>query len=341
MDGALNQVASDSRVAPLLAHPQPVTAPTLLIGAALDTGDFASLSQRRIDRAVERVPVDRLTGTDADGSKVLIASVRLSFDADDADALADAEFAIRDIVRDSQGPLKGSSLSPAVINDEASGASGSEMLVLMVIALGVIAAVLLVFTRSLFDLALSLVGLVLTIVWVFGAQGWLGLNGVGLIGAPNVLTTMVPIMLIGLAVDYAIQTVGLYREQRIEGKDVRTSARFGLRAVIIPLSLAAVTTIVSFLTNVFSPIPANVDFGVVSGVGVGAGLIVMLTLLASSRALLDRRLESRGGPAHLGGHSRLRSRGGGAGRLACATARSVPACHRSHHPPAWICVHAD
>lgn len=174
------------------------------------------------------------------------------------------------------------------------GASGSEMLVLMVIALGVIAAVLLVFTRSLFDLALSLVGLVLTIVWVFGAQGWLGLNGVGLIGAPNVLTTMVPIILIGLAVDYAIQTVGLYREQRIEGKDVRTSARFGLRAVIIPLSLAAVTTIVSFLTNVFSPIPANVDFGVVSGVCVGAGLIVMLTLLASSRALLDRWRESRG-----------------------------------------------
>ena len=65
--------------------------------------------------------MDRLTGTDADGSKVSIASVRLSFDADDAEALADAEFAIRDIVRDSQGPLKGSSLSPAVINDEASG----------------------------------------------------------------------------------------------------------------------------------------------------------------------------------------------------------------------------
>ena len=44
---------------------------------------------------------------------------------------------------------------------------------------------------------------------------------------------------------------------------------YALRAVIIPLSLAAVTTIVSFLTNVTSPIPANGDFGVVAGVGVG------------------------------------------------------------------------
>ena len=168
------------------------------------------------------------------------------------------------------------------------------MMILMGLALAVIAALLLLFTRSLFDLILSLLGLVLTIVWVMGAQGWLGPNGVGLIGAPNTLTTMVPIMLIGLVVDYAIQTVGLYREQRNEGHEVRVAARLGLRSVIIPLSLAAITTVVSFLTNLTSPIPANGDFGVVAGVGVAAGLIVMLALLASSRALLDRWRESRG-----------------------------------------------
>ena len=164
----------------------------------------------------------------------------------------------------------------------------------MVIALAVIAALLLLFTRSLFDLALSLLGLVLTIVWVMGAQGWLGPEGLGLIGAPNTLTTMVPIVLIGLVVDYAIQTVAVYREQRIEGQEVRFAVRLGLRSVLIPLTLAAVTTIVSFLTNLTSPIPANVDFGVVAGVGVAFGLIVMLTLLASSRAQLDRWRERRG-----------------------------------------------
>ena len=79
-----------------------------------------------------------------------------------------------------------------------------------------------------------------------GAQGWLGPNGLGVIGPPNILTTMVPIMLIGLVVDYAIQTVGRYREQRNEGHQVEAAARLGLRSVIIPLLLAAVTTIVSF-----------------------------------------------------------------------------------------------
>ena len=162
------------------------------------------------------------------------------------------------------------------------------MALLMIVALLVIAALLFVFTRSLFDLILSLLGLVVTIFWVFGAQGWLGPNGVGLIGAPNALTTMVPIMLIGLVLDYAIQTVALYREQRNEGQPVRPAVRIGLRSVIVPLALAAVTTIVSFLANVTSPLPANGDFGIVAAIGVGSGLIVMLTLLASARALVDR-----------------------------------------------------
>ena len=130
------------------------------------------------------------------------------------------------------------------------------MMLLMGLALLVIAALLLLFTRSLFDLLMSLLGLVLTIVWMMGAQGWLGPNGLGVIGPPNILTTMVPIMLIGLVVDYAIQTVGRYREQRNEGRQVEAASRLGLRSVIIPLSLAAVTTVVAFLTNLTSAIPA-------------------------------------------------------------------------------------
>ena len=160
---------------------------------------------------------------------------------------------IRDIAEASQGPLEGGSLSSATVSEETGGATGSQMILLMGVALLVIAALLLLFTRSLFDLLMSLLGLVLTIVWMMGAQGWLGPNGLGVIGPPNILTTMVPIMLIGLVVDYAIQTVGRYREQRNEGHQVEVAVRLGLRSVIIPLSLAAVTTIVSFLTNLTSP----------------------------------------------------------------------------------------
>ncbi len=301
IDAAVNRAASDPRVAPLLAQPNPVFGPTLVLAGALGTSDFMSLSQQQIDEAAGLVPLDRLAGTGADGAVVAISTVRLRVDADgdgdtddDAEALADAELAVRDIMEASEGPLVGGSLSPAVLAEDSEAATGSQMSLLMVLALGLIAGLLLLFTRSVFDLLVTLAGLVMTIVWVTGAQGWLGPQGAGLIGAPNALTSMVPILLIGLVVDYAIQTVGLYREQRHEGRDVAASVRQGLRAVIVPLSLAVITTVVSFLTNVTSPIPANGDFGIVAAVGVASGLVVMLLLLTSSRKLFDRRRESRG-----------------------------------------------
>ena len=301
IDAAVNRAASDGRVAPLLARTNPVLGPTLILAGALGTNDFASLSQQQIDEAAGLLPLDRLVGTGPDGSLVAVSSIRLVVDADsdgdtddDAEALADAELAIRDIAEASDGPLAGGSLSPAVLAQDSEAATGSEMTLLMVVALVVIAALLLLFTRSVFDLLMTLAGLVMTIIWVTGAQGWLGPEGVGLIGAPTALTSMVPILLIGLVVDYAIQTVGMYREQRNEGRDVAASVRLGLRAVIVPLSLAVVTTVASFLTNLTSPIPANGDFGIVAAIGVASGLIVMLTLLTSSRKLRDRRRESRG-----------------------------------------------
>ena len=68
----------------------------------------------------------------------------------------------------------------------------------------------------------------------------------------------------------------------------------GLRNVTIPLTLAAVTTIVSLLATLFSPIGVIGDFGIVAGLGVGMSLIVMLTLIPAGRTIIDRRRESRG-----------------------------------------------
>ena len=88
------------------------------------------------------------------------------------------------------------------------------------LALLLIAALLLLFTRTLSDMLLTLTGLVFSIVWVVGAEGWLGPNALGLIGPPSSLTAMVPVIIISLTVDYAIQAVSHYREQRVDGEPV-------------------------------------------------------------------------------------------------------------------------
>ncbi|MCY3646384.1 MAG: MMPL family transporter [Chloroflexi bacterium] len=304
IDRVVERVTSDERVADVLAAGDAVVAPTEPLAAVLGVEEFGGTTQAEIDAALERIgregalagqraALDALTGTDADGTPIAIATIRLR-DPGDVETLVEAELAIHELTEAVDGPLAARSVSEATVDEEGDRATGSTMLRLMAVALLVIAALTFLFMRSPSDVLLTLAGLLVTIVWITGAQGWLGPNGLGWIGPPNILTTMVPIMLIGLAVDYAIQTIALYREQRIAGERVGTAVRRGLRTVTIPLALAAGTTVVSFLTNLASPIPANGDFGITAGLGVAFGLIVMLTLVPAGRALLDRRRESKG-----------------------------------------------
>ena len=162
-----------------------------------------------------------MTGNDTDGTPVAITTIRLLDTGDER--VADAERTISDLAAAAEGPLRVSSVSPAVVEDEYKEATESAM---------------------------------------------------------------VPIIVISLTVDYAIQAVSHYREQRAEGLPVLQAVRTGLRNVAVPLALAAVTTIASFLATLFSPISTVADFGVVAGLGVGLSLIALLMrVLTNSTAV--------------------------------------------------------
>ena len=301
MSTLIDDIVSEPSVGGLLAPTNAVVAPSFLIGAALQLEGFDSVTQAQID-SVRNVPeiqgvLAAMTGTDKDGAPVTIANIRLSDTGDER--TGDAERRISELAAADEGPLRVSSLSPAIVEDEYTKATEEGMGPLIGLALLLIAALLLLFTRTLSDMLLTLTGLIFSIVWIIGAEGWLGPNALGLIGPPSSLTAMVPVIIISLTVDYAIQAVSHYREQRVEGKAVVEAVRKGLSNVTIPLTLAAVTTIASLLATLFSPIGVIGDFGVVAGLGVGLSLIVMLTLIPAGRTIIDRRREARGklGPA--------------------------------------------
>ena len=296
MAALIDQVARDTSVDGLLAPANSIVAPATLVGAALQVDDFESVTQAQIDSVIS-VPeiqeaLSAMAGTDTDGTPVAIANIRLTDTGDER--IQDAERRISELAAADEGPLNVSSLSPMIVEDEYKQATEQGMAPLILAALLLIAVLLVLFTRTISDMLLTLLGLVLAIACVVGVEGWLGPNGLGLIGSPSSLTAMVPVILISLTVDYAIQTVSHYREQRVEGKPVAPAVRIGLRHVTIPLTLAAVTTIVSLLATLFSPIGVIGDFGVVAGLGVGMSLVVMLTLIPAGRLIIDRRRESRG-----------------------------------------------
>ena len=296
MDGLLDRITGDAGVGELLAHGDPVIAPTLLINAVLQTDGFGAVTQAEIDaaRAVPEIggALAAMTGTDTDGTPVAIATIRLINTGDER--VKEAERRINELAVADEGPLRVSSVSPIVVEDEYRKATEEGMAPLIGLALLLIAALILVFLRTLSDLLLTLLGLLLSLIWVIGAEGWLGPNALGLIGPPSSLTALVPIIVISLTVDYAIQAVSHYREQRAEGEPVVAAVRMGMQHVTVPLTLAAVTTIASLLVNLLSPIGVMGDFGIVAGLGVGLSLIVMLTLIPAGRMIIDRRRESRG-----------------------------------------------
>ena len=296
MDALLGDIVSEPGVGELLAPPEPFVAPSMLVKALLQVDGFESVTQAEIDSASGPPQIvaalDAMTGTDADGTPVAVASIRLQDTGDER--VVNAERRIEELASGDEGPLRVSSISYVVIEDESREATESGMAPLIGLALLLIAGLILLFMRTLSDLLLTLAGLLMSLIWIMGAEGWLGPNGLGLTGPPNSLTVMVPIIVIGLTVDYAIQTVSHYREQRAAGERVVGAVRIGLRNVIVPLLLAAVTTIVSLLAGLFSPVEIVGDFGIVAGVGIGLSLIVMLTLIPAGRTIIDRRREARG-----------------------------------------------
>lgn len=143
--------------------------------------------------------------------------------------------------------------------------------------------------RSAADVGLTLATIIMAITWMQGFGVLLGPDYLGLIGAFSPPTQIVPILLIGLGVDYSIHMTSRYREEIGAGEEPGAAAGIASRTVGVALVLATVTTAVGFLTNITNPLPALRDFGILAAVGIFAAFVLMLTFVPAVRLLLDRR----------------------------------------------------
>jgi len=146
--------------------------------------------------------------------------------------------------------------------------------------------------RTFADTTMTLLAILMAIAWMQGI-GVL-LERIGAIDAFSAPTQIVPILLIGLGVDYGIHLTSRYREEIGGGLSVDDGVGAAIKTVGIALVLATLTTVVGFLTNVFSPIPALKDFGILAAVGILAAFLLMLVFLPSIRIVADRRAERNG-----------------------------------------------
>ncbi len=146
--------------------------------------------------------------------------------------------------------------------------------------------------RTVADVLLTMLTIVIAITWMQGI-GYLLLQA-GIITAFSQVAQIVPILIIGLGVDYSIHVTARYREEVGNGASVDEGIGRAIRGVGVALTLATITTVIGFLTNVVNPVPALSDFGILSAVGIIVAFLLMLTFVPSIREILDRRGEAAG-----------------------------------------------
>ncbi|WP_227354590.1 MMPL family transporter [Haladaptatus salinisoli] len=205
-----------------------------------------------------------------------------------SNSLVETQKAMQSIARDELG-REAVVFGSGIISEEIDQSMADSLAIVGPLALLFVVLTLVVAYRDLLDILLGVAGIVFVLVWTFGFMGWAGITF-------NQIFIAVPVLLIGLSIDYAIHVFMRNREEREENPDagVRGSMRVALASVGAALTWVTATTVIGFLSNMVSPLPPIRDFGVVSSVGIVAALLVFGALIPALKVELDAFLESRG-----------------------------------------------
>jgi predicted RND superfamily exporter protein len=147
---------------------------------------------------------------------------------------------------------------------------------------GVLVVVVLLF-RSIADGLTSLLALIFGIVSGFGLYGWLGLN-------MSPATSGAVSMGMGIAIDFGIQTVSRYREERKE-MDIENALAQTIEGVLNPMTIALIAALIGFTSLSLGRITFLSDMGTMLTLTTLSAYIGALTLIPVSLVLYDRYFE--------------------------------------------------
>lgn len=156
------------------------------------------------------------------------------------------------------------------VGDITDGARG--VLVFFLVAFGITAVLLFLYSGSVKLAALTLVCAMVPVVWLMGL---LPLIGFGI----DPMSILVPFLIFAIGVSHAVQMTHAWRLEIMEGAGPRTAAHNAFRRLILPGSMALTTTVVGFLVIMRIEIDMVRELALTAGLGVGLILITNMLLL--------------------------------------------------------------
>jgi predicted RND superfamily exporter protein len=207
-----------------------------------------------------------------------------------SDALVDAQLAMQDLAKQTIDSTEVLVFGSGIISEEINSSMSDSLLIVGPLAILFVFLALAIAYRDVIDILLGLFGIGVVLVWTFGFMGWANISF-------NQLFIAVPVLLIGLSIDYAIHIFMRHREERHNDDTPSTAAgamKVALTGVGVALIWVTATTVIGFLSNLSSPVPPIQDFGVVSAIGISAALLVFGVLIPALKLEIDSFLEDRG-----------------------------------------------
>ena len=150
----------------------------------------------------------------------------------------------------------------------------------------VMIAVLWVAFRRMSDTGITMLSLLLAVLWQIGIISWMGY-------ALDLFQFMVPLLLLGLGIDFSLHLLINYREGLGGDDDIEQRLERAVQRVFkvtVPaLVLVTLTTMVGFASNMLFDFTAMFKFGLGATIGIAAIFMVNLFFVLPWRVLWDRR----------------------------------------------------
>ena len=230
---------------------------------------------------------DLNTTTGTAEATIIIVALNGTAGSEDPKGIMNAHEKIRSIAESFNGNGEYMVISGRLVGDEMQGSVDEIFNIILPLAFVIVVVILLAIFRSIIDTLLGLLGLFMAIIWAYGIGAMMGLGF-------NIVTTTVAILIVGLGIDYAIHTITRYREELNTGKSVRDAVESMELHLGLPLILATATTMLSFLSNLSSPVPALRSYGIMNALGILSALIIFITFIPALKILIDEKRVKEG-----------------------------------------------
>ena len=164
------------------------------------------------------------------------------------------------------------------------------------LSIAVMAVVLWIFTGSLRGVLLPLAVSLSSILWTFGAMAFLGRS-------LTLLTGLVGPMLLAIGSIYGVHVLARYQEEARRSDTREEAALACLRHMLVPVTIAGLTTMLGFGALLITDVPAVFELGAFSALGIAGitlasltgapAVLAMLPVRAAPRARVAGRIEQR------------------------------------------------